>query len=106
MKYLFFPISIVAMLLMNGCKKNDNIKSRSRYIGYIFNAEDSTPYSNEQFKIYSDYRNLSGSIVEVREVYFYTDSMGHFDVIMSRDSVGNIVGPVTSMELHILVLLT
>jgi hypothetical protein len=75
MKQLFFLI--LGFLFMFSC--DDDITRNVRHRGNIYSSIDSTPFKNTQFKVYNqNYIHPDRSITTL----FYTDSTGHFDVVV------------------------
>ena len=72
---------IVMIVTLVSCNKNRSKKFTSRLVGYIYNKNDTTPFANTQFKLYSS--PSSFNVTEAKEEYFYTDSKGYFDVSTS-----------------------
>jgi|GEM_PF-987198 len=85
-------ISLFVFVLQSCTKKVDRYEYR--YIGYIFNSNDSTPFVNTKFKFYNSWKTgLSESTRKTEEEFFYTDDKGYFDYISSEMSVGGIYWP-------------
>jgi hypothetical protein len=78
---IIIPISILTLLLVNSCDKPSVTKRTFKYVGYIYNIEDSLPFINTKFKVYNKgvvYRSDDDSTF-----IFYTDSNGYFDVTIN-----------------------
>ena len=91
MKKLLFIIFLISAMI-SSCKKNSNKEFSHRRIGYIYNKNDSTPFVNTKFKVYY-HRPSNGLNKEIlKEVYFYTNANGFFDITTSINS-GKLVWP-------------
>ncbi len=91
MKNIQTPLTILVLILFIVSCKKEEVKTKYRYTGYIYNEQDSLPFKNTQFKIYYfKPANLTNKF-ESEEDFFYTDSEGHFDV--TSEVAGLLVWP-------------
>jgi|LakMenEpi03Aug12_release.lakeMendotaPanAssembly.Ray.scaffolds.fasta_scaffold53870_1 hypothetical protein len=88
MKGLLFKILIIS-IISTSCNKDSNKKYSSRYIGYIYNQNDSTPFTNTKFKVYTPASSFN--VTDAKESFFYTDNIGYFD--FTCDQEGGIYWP-------------
>jgi hypothetical protein len=73
----------------SSCFKSNKPNKTFRYVGYIYNVEDSLPFTNTKFKIFNN-----GGLTQVGDEkthLFTTDSNGHFDV--TTDFLGSAFWP-------------
>jgi len=89
MKNVIYILSL-SIFLMTACEKREAKVWTYRYIGYIYNANDSTPFVNTEFKCYSE-RKSSISPTKIYETPFFTDAYGRFDFV--TDHIGNPAWP-------------
>lgn len=80
-------ISILITAFLYSCKPKKVEPMKIRYIGYIFNLNDSLPFKNTQFKVYR-YTTTNG---KTEEHFFTTDAKGSFDV--TTEIGGQLVWP-------------
>ena len=91
MKNVHFILLYFILLFIISCKKKEVINT-SIIRGYIYNSNDSTPYKNTKFKLYSSSHTISG-VLKVQEELFFTDSNGYFDYSTTTMTQGKIVWP-------------
>ncbi len=77
MKKIIFLLPILIVILVS-CNKNRSNKYKSRFIGYVFNQNDTTAFANTKFKVYTPASSFN--VTETKEFYFYTDNKGYFDI--------------------------
>jgi hypothetical protein len=82
-------ILIVSTIIIASCGKSNLPKKTYRSLGYIYNIEDSTPFSNTEFKKYDD--GLVQNIGDEKTLLFQTDSDGYFNI--TTDFMGHICWP-------------
>ena len=66
---------VVFSIAFNSCNHKD--KQQFRFFGYIYNSNDSTPFTNTNFKLWKGHDNASTTD---KETFFTTDSKGYFDI--------------------------
>jgi hypothetical protein len=87
MKNLIF-CSLV-FLFLTSCE-DDDITRNVRLRGNIYSSIDSMPFKNTQFKVYKqNYIHPDRSITTL----FYTDSTGHFDLVITVGDMGDVGWP-------------
>jgi hypothetical protein len=76
MKTNFLKISMLLLIIVffSACKKKN--KKQYRFIGYIYNSIDSTPFTNTNFKLWEK----GGTYLADHETPFTTDDNGYFDL--------------------------
>lgn len=79
------------MLTCFSCNKKGQKSYKYRCIGYIFNKNDSTPFSNTNFKLYKYTGDNGISQAKTEETFFTTDATGHFD--FTAEHAGSLVWP-------------
>jgi hypothetical protein len=87
MRNLIF-IAIIT-LIATSCFKNNKPNRTFRYVGYIYNVEDSLPFVSTKFKVFDN-----GGVTKIGDEkthLFTTDSNGYFDV--TTDFMGRVCWP-------------
>lgn len=72
---IFLLLTLIALVFL-GCGRKKE-KMQFRFIGNIYNKNDSTPFANTKFKLYERWVN---SNPPYKESPFTTDDAGHFDI--------------------------
>ena len=75
---------------MSACEKREKERFTYKAIGYIYNANDSTPFVNTEFKKYYEHMSSIGP-TDIEESPFFTDANGRFDFV--TDHIGKLVWP-------------
>jgi len=89
MKNVIYILGL-SLFLMSACEKREKERFTYKAIGYIYNANDSTPFVNTEFKKYAEDRSPI-SPTKIYETPFFTDANGRFD--FDADHTGKLVWP-------------
>jgi hypothetical protein len=72
--HLTILVVLIITLAFTACEKVP--KASTRYIGEMYNINDSLPFKNTKFRITTQSQSIKSNF---EDVYLYTDSLGHFD---------------------------
>jgi hypothetical protein len=84
-------ITIIAISsFLNSCTRPENTPKKTfRYVGYIYNIEDSLPFQNTQFKVFDN--GLVNKTGDEKTFLFTTDNNGYFDI--TTNYIGRVCWP-------------
>lgn len=79
---LLYNVTIITLLSISSCNKDEVKKNTYNYHGYIYSAVDSTPYRNTSFKFYQVVRapSTAGGKTQEEVMISATDSSGYFNI--------------------------
>ena len=85
-------IFLISILYISCTKSDKSHKVKYRYMGYVYNSQDSLPFANTQFKFYYQYHSLNNILI-TGDSLFTTDNKGYFDVSFDNSSGASLCWP-------------